>query len=241
MENMIESHSKVREIEMIYGAAATGLAQGSVASVNSTTTTFTPATGQWSYLWVGCTNRNVDCYSGTTLLNTVGPIVVSKVNVVAKTLTLTGAAADITAINAATAGTVTLFWYLAYGNENLGIQAISANTTGTQFTINASTWELAWVMYQLDRGINFKRNTKGFEYEFKGKQLKFYPDFILENGEYVEIKGWVTEKDKSKFLTFPKTLNILYQKDMAPIINAIISKYGPEYWKCYEPKILGGV
>lgn len=104
-----------------------------------------------------------------------------------------------------------------------------------------STWELAWVMYQLDRGINFKRNTKGFEYEFKGKQLKFYPDFILENGEYVEIKGWVTEKDKSKFSTFPKTLNILYQKDMAPIINAIISKYGPEYWKCYEPKILGGV
>jgi hypothetical protein len=143
MENMIESHSKVREIELIYGQSPQGLAQGLVASVNSTTVTFTPAAGQWSYLWVGTTNRNIDVYQGSTLLNTNGPVVVSKVNVNALTLTLTGASADITAIVAAgTSTAVQLFWYLAYGNENLGIQAIASNVSGTQFTINAATWDL---------------------------------------------------------------------------------------------------
>jgi hypothetical protein len=101
-----------------------------------------------------------------------------------------------------------------------------------------STWELAWVIYQLDRGMRFKRNTEGFEYEFNKKRLKFYPDFILENGEYVEIKGWITDKDKAKFSAFPKTLNILYRKDMTPILNSVVSKYGKEYWKLYGRRLL---
>ena len=184
MENMIESHSKVREIEMLYGASTTGLSQGSVASVNSTTVTFTPGAGQWSYLWVGTTNRNIDCYSGTTLLNTNGPVVVSKVNVVAKTLTLTAAAADITAILAATAGTVTLFWYLAYGNENLGIEAIAANTTATQFTISAATWDL-WQgnTYAVGGDLSFS-NVGDFLSVLQGRGLE--EDIEL----YVSPKTW---------------------------------------------------
>jgi len=100
-----------------------------------------------------------------------------------------------------------------------------------------SSWELAWVIYQLERGIKFKRNTEGFEYIFDGKKSKFYPDFILNNGNYVEIKGWITEKDKAKFLHFPKQLDILFKKSMQPIINSVISKYGKKYWDLYESKI----
>ena len=32
-----------------------------------------------------------------------------------------------------------------------------------------SSWELAWVIYSLEHGVQFTRNTKGFPYVYKGK------------------------------------------------------------------------
>ena len=32
-----------------------------------------------------------------------------------------------------------------------------------------SSWELAYVIYNLDHGIEFRRNTEKFEYEYCGK------------------------------------------------------------------------
>lgn len=97
-----------------------------------------------------------------------------------------------------------------------------------------SSWELAWVMYNLDNGINFKRNLKGFDYTFNGIKHKFYPDFVLENGEYVEIKGYLTEKNKAKISQFPEKLCVLLEKDMEFYIKYAKEKYGNDYIKLYK-------
>ncbi len=97
-----------------------------------------------------------------------------------------------------------------------------------------SSWELAWVIYQLDHELDFKRNTQGFEYEFENKKYKFYPDFILNTGEYVEVKGYMTEKNKSKFLHFPHTLTVIGKNDIKPYIEYVEKKYGKNYLNLYE-------
>ncbi len=61
-----------------------------------------------------------------------------------------------------------------------------------------SSWELAWVIYNLDHGIKFERCKEKFEYEFEGKKYHYYPDFKLEDGTYVEIKGYETPRWKTK-------------------------------------------
>ena len=47
---------------------------------------------------------------------------------------------------------------------------------------------LAWVIYNLDHDIQFKRNFKAFEYLYENKIHKYYPDFIIDD-VYYEIKG----------------------------------------------------
>ncbi len=52
-----------------------------------------------------------------------------------------------------------------------------------------SSWELAFYIYHKDNGINIIRNKDlYFEYVYKEKTLKYYPDFIIGN-KIFEIKG----------------------------------------------------
>lgn len=97
-----------------------------------------------------------------------------------------------------------------------------------------SSWELAWVIYHLDHGIKFERNTEGFTYELG----KYYPDFILEDGTYVEIKGYKTQKDELKWKSFPYKLQVLYHKDMIHILKEIQRIYGRNFISLYEGTIL---
>lgn len=88
----------------------------------------------------------------------------------------------------------------------------------------SSTYELAFVIYCLDHNIPIQRNLKGFQYEFKGKQHKYYPDFIV-NDEYVEIKGfWKCEVD-IKASVVDKPIKILYPKDLQEVFLYIKRKY----------------
>lgn len=101
-----------------------------------------------------------------------------------------------------------------------------------------SSWELAWVIYNLDHGINFVRNTVGFEYEFKNKKRKYFPDFLI-NEIYYEIKGRrnyekLDEENKEKIRQFNKEIIILFEKDMKPYLNYVIDKYGKNYISLYE-------
>ena len=101
-----------------------------------------------------------------------------------------------------------------------------------------SSWELAWVIYNIDHNINFERNDVGFEYEYNGKKRKYYPDFLINNC-YYEIKGRrsfekMDNENKEKIKQFKFNLNVLYEKDMKPYLTYIIKKYGKNYVSLYE-------
>lgn len=79
------------------------------------------------------------------------------------------------------------------------------------------SWELAYAKFLDANNINWVRNTESFPYEFRGKTRRYTPDFFLvDTGEYVEIKGFQTEKDEAKWRQFPKDkkLVILKQQDL---------------------------
>lgn len=91
-----------------------------------------------------------------------------------------------------------------------------------------SSWELAWVIYQLDHGEIFVRNTEGFEYTYKGIRRKFYPDFIIR-GTYIEIKGWLDAINKEKIHQFVKTLVVLGKNEMKPYLQYVEKAYGKDF------------
>jgi hypothetical protein len=91
-----------------------------------------------------------------------------------------------------------------------------------------SSWELAWLIYQLDHNISVKRNKEGFNYNFKDKIKKYYPDFIVDD-EYIEIKNYETEQVIEKTKQFPYKLKLLYKKDLTDIFNYVEQKYGKNY------------
>lgn len=103
-----------------------------------------------------------------------------------------------------------------------------------------SSWELAWVIYNIEHNINFKRNELGFEYIFNGIKKKYYPDFIIENTFY-EIKGRRSYNDldeitKEKINQFNGNLEVLYEKQMKKFIDYVINKYGKNFSKLYKKK-----
>jgi hypothetical protein len=101
-----------------------------------------------------------------------------------------------------------------------------------------SSWELAWVVYNLEHNIKFERNKKGFKYIFENVESLYYPDFILETGEYIEIKNYETECVKAKIKYFPYKLKLLYEKDLKEVFEYVVEKYGKDYIKLYEKRKL---
>lgn len=99
-----------------------------------------------------------------------------------------------------------------------------------------SSWELAYVIYNLEHGISFSRNTKSFDYVFNEESKKYYPDFLLETGEYVEVKGYYTKQFTAKIEQFPKELSLLiYDKTgIKPCLDYVMNKYGKDFCSLYE-------
>lgn len=99
-----------------------------------------------------------------------------------------------------------------------------------------SSYELAWVIYNLEHDIKFHRNNDGFRYEWNGEIKTFFPDFKLEDGTYVEIKGWMDPKSKIKVEQFPsdKSLKILMPNDLKEIFDYVRSKYSKDFIKLYQ-------
>lgn len=99
-----------------------------------------------------------------------------------------------------------------------------------------SSWELAWVIYNLDHGVKFERCKEKFKYEFEGKQSTYNPDFILSSGEYVEIKGWTCPRWFAKVNAFPKgkILLIIGKDKIQKYLDYVIIKYGTNFISLYE-------
>ena len=96
-----------------------------------------------------------------------------------------------------------------------------------------SSWELAWVIYNIEHQIKFKRNTKGFKYNFKGKEHKYYPDFKIGD-TFFEIKGYVTEQSISKIDGFKSKIEVIDKNKIKPFLKYVIEKYGKDFIKLYD-------
>lgn len=98
-----------------------------------------------------------------------------------------------------------------------------------------STWELAWVVYHLDHGIPFQRNTRGFPYSFNGVDHLYYPDFIVGD-RYVEVKGWKTSQSAAKHDAFPHELEVVDKQGIAMYMQYVTERYGRNLVKLYEDR-----
>lgn len=142
MENAMESFGKRLELALLYGQSATGL--GGIATATgatATTTVLAFAAGQWSAgIWAGQEGATLDVFNVSNVaLNTAGSVSVTSVDVINKTITVTAAAADVTAIDA---GSPTYVRFAgSNGNEMVGLDRIFTNT-GSLFGIDANAYAL---------------------------------------------------------------------------------------------------
>lgn len=89
-----------------------------------------------------------------------------------------------------------------------------------------STYELVYIIYNLDHNIKFERCRLTYDYIFEGKQYKYYPDFILEDGTLVEIKGYHTEQVDAKLKAVTdRPVIILYEKDLKYAFDWVKNHY----------------
>lgn len=143
VDALTQSMSKFIEIELMWGSDSHGtLGETTVHTGAGTVASLTIDLAEWSAgIWSGMENINIDVYNAGVLVNTVAAIVVTAVNVATRVITVSGAAADITAINGLNGTALQLFPYLAFGQEMQGYFNILSNT-GTIFNINAATYAL---------------------------------------------------------------------------------------------------
>jgi hypothetical protein len=82
------------------------------------------------------------------------------------------------------------------------------------------TWEIEVAKY-LDRiGVKWKRNKNRFAYTYEGKERFYTPDFYIEDiDSYLEVKGFETDKDRSKWNQFNHKLLIWKKQEIKAIKN----------------------
>lgn len=153
VDSMMETMAKRLEISMLYGGGNIGVAASS-SNVSATSTTITFSAAEWSVgIWSGLENTQLNFYLDDTTLVSSGAdsiFTVSSMDVDARTVTVTGTATGITALDAAIAAyagspvaeeEVGAYFYGSFGNEMAGLNKIITNT-GTLFGIDASAYNL---------------------------------------------------------------------------------------------------
>jgi hypothetical protein len=97
-----------------------------------------------------------------------------------------------------------------------------------------SSWELAYYLFHVGNNIPIERNREAFEYDFENGLHKYYPDFRLGDGSYVEIKGFRAKEVDAKINQFPKDKKLIIiegKKQMNPFLKWAEMKYGRDFWK----------
>jgi len=139
-ENMVESMTQRLEVEMLYGSNGLGLTSGSV-NQSATTTRVQLTAATWaSGIWAGQEDLIVNFYNSTPT-QIGGDFTIYQIDTENRYLFVSGSAGDITALDAATAGGLDIFFDGAFGNEMAGLDEIITNT-GTLFNISATTYNL---------------------------------------------------------------------------------------------------
>lgn len=98
-----------------------------------------------------------------------------------------------------------------------------------------SGWELAFILYNELLGNEVMRCIESFPYNVDEVIHQYRPDFII-NDVYYEIKGQDLFHTQEKINQFPKnkTLIVLREKEMRPIIKKVIEVYGKEFARMYD-------
>lgn len=99
-----------------------------------------------------------------------------------------------------------------------------------------SSWELAYVIYNLDHNVHFRKNFEAFPYVYEGSDRNYTPDFYdYELDTYVEIKGLEFPIDLAKY-TALDNLVVLHEDDMKPYLEYVRSTYGDDFIRLLEPE-----
>jgi len=101
-----------------------------------------------------------------------------------------------------------------------------------------STYELCWAIYNIDHNISFRRSKIQIPYTYKGENHIYYPDFELEDGTIIEIKGYSTELVKVKTeaaKSLGYKIKVLYKDNLDYVFQYIIDTYGVhQFEKLYD-------
>jgi hypothetical protein len=87
-----------------------------------------------------------------------------------------------------------------------------------------STYEKRVAKCLDENNVMWERNIERFPYEYAGKTHFYIPDFKIE-GTFVEVKGYVTEKDIAKWKFFPHNIIILKNVDIINMEQGKLPKW----------------
>lgn len=92
-----------------------------------------------------------------------------------------------------------------------------------------SSWELALIVYCHDHNIQLTRNSKKYPYKW-GKGIKYYqPDFILQDGTFIQVKGINNYQAKRKVNSFPFPIKVMTYKSMKKYLDYMNTTYGKDW------------
>lgn len=95
-----------------------------------------------------------------------------------------------------------------------------------------SSWELAFVIWNIENNKSISRCKEKREYIFNGEKHIYIPDFIVED-EIIEIKGYSSKQWEEKIKQNPD-VKVLYKNDIKPYLDYVILKYGKNFISLYE-------
>ena len=89
-----------------------------------------------------------------------------------------------------------------------------------------STYELVFVIYCLDHQINFKRCPYVYKYTYENEQHQYHPDFLMEDGSLIEIKGYMTNLVNVKLNAVQdRPIKILMKDDIQYMFDYVKKTY----------------
>ena len=89
-----------------------------------------------------------------------------------------------------------------------------------------STYELVFVIYNIDNGIEFRRCDRSYEYTVDGCHHSYHPDFEMSDGSLVEIKGYHTDLvDIKPASVTDRPIKVLFEKDLKYALDWVKSHY----------------
>ena len=95
----------------------------------------------------------------------------------------------------------------------------------------SSTYELCWVIYNLDHGNQFQRFS-GFLQHPK-QRFKYYPDFLIGDNHIIEIKGYENKKEVARKTRLAKSLGyqvtLVKKDDLRTVFDYVDQQYGVKY------------